>query len=355
MGKLSSGVQKRTRGGKPRLIIDFRYRDRDGREQRFRRDARVQTRAGAEAEARRLMEIAHSTGTLELRAQAPTLRAFVEDIFKPLYRSKFRPGTRKRYEGLLGQGLLDELGDKHVDAIGVPGVRAFMAVLGKRGIQSRGPVNLLRTILGAAVETGALEAMPELPKPPPPGRKLPSAPSTEEVEAMLAKADGWLRVAIALAAFAGLRQGEVRALEVRDGDLKAGIITVRRALSENEPVAPKSGHERVIPIGTQLALVLMGALRGKLPGARVVLNQAGRTPSRQSVWTELHALLLRHQLPERSYHALRHYFLSALVRVGANLEAVRELEGHSKLQTTQRYVHATGAEHRDAIARFPGN
>ena len=32
MGKLSSGVQKRTRGGKPRLIIDFRYRDKDGRE-----------------------------------------------------------------------------------------------------------------------------------------------------------------------------------------------------------------------------------------------------------------------------------------------------------------------------------
>ncbi|HEY4106695.1 MAG TPA: tyrosine-type recombinase/integrase [Polyangiaceae bacterium] len=301
------------------------------------------------------MEIAHTTGTLELRPDAPTLRTFVDDTFKPLFRTKFRPGTWKRYEGILSQGLLDELGDKHVDEITAPTVRAFMAVLGKRGIQSRGPVNLLRTLLTAAVETGALEAMPELPKPPPPGRKLPSAPSTEEVEAMLAKASGWLRVAIALAAFAGLRQGEVRALEVRDVDLKSGILTVRRALSESEPVAPKSGHERVIPIGTQLAVVLTEALRGKLPSARVVLNQSGRTPSRQAVWTELHALLVCHKLSERSYHALRHYFLSALVRVGANLEAVRELAGHSKLQTTQRYVHATGADHRDAIARFPGN
>jgi len=34
-----------------------------------------------------------------------------------------------------------------------------MTVLGKRDIQSRGPVNLLRTLLTAAVETGALEAM----------------------------------------------------------------------------------------------------------------------------------------------------------------------------------------------------
>jgi site-specific recombinase XerD len=86
----------------------------------------------------------------------------------------------------------------------------------------------------------------------------------------------------------------------------------------------------------------------------VVLNQSGRTPSRQAVWTELHGLLVRHQLPERSFHALRHYFLTALVRGGANLEAVRELAGHSKLLTTQRYVHATGADLRDAIAKLPG-
>jgi hypothetical protein len=30
------------------------------------------------------------------------------------------------------------------------------------------------------------------------------------------------------------------------------------------------------------------------------------------------------------------------------------LAGHSKLLTTQRYVHATGADLRDAIAKLPG-
>ena len=79
MGKLSNGVQKRKRDGKPRLVIHFRYRDKDGREQRYRKDARIQTRAGAEAEARRLREIAHTTGTLEVRPDAPTLRGFVDD------------------------------------------------------------------------------------------------------------------------------------------------------------------------------------------------------------------------------------------------------------------------------------
>ena len=355
MGKLSNGVQKRKRNGKFRLIIDFRYRDKDGRERRYRKDARIQTRAGAEAEARRLMEIAHTTGTLELRPDAPTLRSFVDDTFKPLFRAKFRPGTWKRYEGILGQGLLDELGDKPVDEITATLVRAFMAVLGKRSIQARGPLNLLRTLLTAAVETGALEAMPDLPKAPPPGRKLPSAPSTEEVNAMLANAKGWLSVAVALGALAGLRQGEVRALEVRDVDLKQGIITVRWALSENEPVAPKSGDERVVPIGAPLAEVLTQAMRGKLPAARVVLNANGRTPSRQAVLSALKEVQKRHSLPARSFHSLRHYFLTALVRGGANLEAVRELAGHSKLLTTQRYLHASGADLRDAVSRLPGN
>jgi len=172
---------------------------------------------------------------------------------------------------------------------------------------------------------------------------------------MLANAAGWLGVAVALAALAGLRQGEVRALEVRDVNLKQGILEVRWALSENQRVAPKSGDERAFPIGGPLAEVLTQAVRGKLPAARVVLNQNGRTPSRQAVLSALKEVQRRHSLPPRSFHSLRHYFLTALVRGGANLEAVRELAGHSKLLTTQRYLHASGADLRDAMSKLPCN
>ena len=77
--------------------------------------------------------------------------------------------------------------------------------------------------------------------------------------------------------------------------------------------------------------------------------------SRQAVLSALKEVQKRHSLPARSFHSLRHYFLSALVRGGANLEAVRELAGHSKLLTTQRYLHASGADLRDAVSRLPGN
>jgi site-specific recombinase XerD len=58
---------------------------------------------------------------------------------------------------------------------------------------------------------------------------------------------------------------------------------------------------------------------------------------------------------EWSFHSLRHYFCSALIRRGVGVEAVRLLAGHSKLDVTQRYVHATGDDLRAAIARLPGN
>lgn len=54
-------------------------------------------------------------------------------------------------------------------------------------------------------------------------------------------------------------------------------------------------------------------------------------------------------LQERSFHSLRHSFLSRLVRKGASVEAVRLLAGHSSLTVTERYVHATGGDLRRAI------
>jgi site-specific recombinase XerD len=40
------------------------------------------------------------------------------------------------------------------------------------------------------------------------------------------------------------------------------------------------------------------------------------------------------------------------VRAGASIEAVRLLAGHSALDVTQRYVHATGEDLRGALLRL---
>src|SRR5271166_3153152 len=260
-------VRKEYRGGKPHLVIDFRYRDREGREQRFRRDASLQTAAGARAEAEKLKLLAVTTGSVEVRSDSPTFDAFADESFMLLFMPRYRPSTRARYQALLGQGVRDTFGDKHLDTIDTQTLRAYVADLQRRGVQPRGPVNFVRTVLRAAVDSGALAAMPVFPKVARQGRKLPDAPTDEEVRAMQTHAHGWLHTAIALAAFAGLRMGEVRALEVRDVDLTSGRILVRRALSEDEVMPPKSGHERVVPLAPELAEAIAPALRDKLPTA----------------------------------------------------------------------------------------
>jgi integrase len=352
-----SGVRKVVRGGKPRLILDFMYTDKEGVRRRFRRTATVQLQAAALAEAKRLMAHAAETGVVE-DASVPdeaaklkvTFKTFVEGDFDRLYMPSFRDGTQVRYRALLRQGLLEFFGASALEDIGTNEIQAFGASLQKRRIQLKGPVNLLRTILRSAVASKILACMPIFPKLWKASKKLPDAPSDEEVEAMIRFAVGWLRIAILLAAYGGLRQGEVRAVEVGDVDLQGGRLLIRRALSENTPVTPKSGNDRAVPLAPELKSALEPALRSKLPRARVVTTDDGRTPTRQGFLTAFKAFLRKHGLKDRSFHSLRHYFCSTLIRRGASVEAVRLLAGHSDLQVTQRYVHAAAGDLQAAIA-----
>ena len=77
-------------------VIDFRYRDRDGREQRYRRDAHTQTAAGARAETARLMEQAASIGSLkrlEQKAGGSRSPRFPSLFFSSVGEGGFEPPT----------------------------------------------------------------------------------------------------------------------------------------------------------------------------------------------------------------------------------------------------------------------
>jgi len=58
-------VRKTERGGKAFYVIDFRYKDKRGVSQRYRKDAKVQMRDAAEAEAARLERFATEHGTVD--------------------------------------------------------------------------------------------------------------------------------------------------------------------------------------------------------------------------------------------------------------------------------------------------
>jgi integrase len=360
-----TGIRRVTRSGKLHWVIDFRFTDADGARQRFRRDPSAQLQAVALAEAKRFMARAHETGSPEepvasaaiakTAARALTFAAFVDGIFSEVFMPKYRPSTRGRYEDLLRQGIREHFGPLRLDAIDGMTFRGYAAKLQRRKVQLKGPLNFVRTILRAAHEAGELKDFPSLPKLIKQGKKLPDTFTEAELITVYAGAKGWLRTAIWLGGRAGLRMGEVLALEARDVDLATSRLFVRHAMSGNEVLPPKSGDERVVPLFPELAEVLRGAMKSKLPRARVIINERGRTPKRTAVLARFKVLLVKLGVEPRSFHSLRHSFVTQLIRRGASVEAVRLLAGHSSLKVTERYVHATADDLALAMAKLGGS
>jgi integrase len=158
-----------------------------------------------------------------------------------------------------------------------------------------------------------------------PTRKLPSVrvpagkpkPAPENtVAAALARATPQTRLMVMLAAFAGLRCGEIAA--VHTDDIVDGSVRIRG----------KGGRERLVP--------LHPAILGKLPteAGWVFPSPYGGHLKPNSV-----SVILKRVLgPGYSGHTLRHRFATKAYEATHDLRAVQELLGHSKPETTMRYT-----------------
>jgi len=357
--KNRSGVRTEVRDGRKILVVDFRYRDKDGRERRYRRDAAMQSRPAAITEAQRLKKLAVERGTMDAEPDPLTFAEFVRGDFAKLVLPRFKPSTREGYAWLLDKresGLVALVGHKRLDAIGAADVRLIETNALARKARPRYAIVCLHTVLRSAVELGALPHVARLPKLPPRSEKLPASPSRPVVEQVLREARGWLRTAVALAALGGLRSGEARALEIGDVDLDAGRLYVRRAFSAGELAAPKGRDERVVPLAPLLVAILKPALSGRPAGQRVLVSLRGRTITEDRLGDTWRRLQERLELePRWHYHQLRHFFATTLLRGGANVETLRQLLGHKDLAATSRYLHATGHDLVAAVAALPGN
>jgi integrase len=366
------GFNRRQRRGKTFWVVDFWYIDAKGVWQRFRRDAEIQSAAGARAEADRRRLLAMRTGTPDGTdsvpvAVVPTLDEFWTETFSTTYlATDYTAATAERYRALYRQ-LSKEFGDTPLNAITLLAWKHFEASLKKRkrrragglvvvGVKVRPFAAFMRTLLSKAVELKVIrkDEAPEIPLPQKPD-KLPDAPSEEEVAAWLAvKPAKWITLAVVLAVFVGMRMGELRELRRSDLDLKAGVVRVRRAMSGNEVSTTKGKKERLVPLHPSLRAMLAPMLDRLQPNDLVLRNRAGKQPSRQAVLTAFKALCRAAGTREWSFHSLRHNFVTTLLRLGGSAIAVQQLAGHTKLETTERYAHgASAAQRRQTILLLP--
>jgi integrase len=283
-------VRKTTRRGKRVLVLDFTYTKPDGTEARYRRDAVVQTTTAAltEETARKLgatlfgdpERMCGANGVplkpTETKVEPPPEPLFREVVVRYLAEyapSAIAPSTRDGYQSKLRTHVVPRLGDLPLtEAFEVARSRDIDIALveGDARISTRrNTFAALRSVAKFAVEAKLLAQMPSFLPLPKRGKHVPHAPQTADVAAVI---DGARcvehRLVVLLAAHAGLRQGEIRALRCSDVELELNRLVVRLSRYRKHTRTTKSGHERQIPLSPQLRAALIEARVQDRPRAR---------------------------------------------------------------------------------------
>lgn len=145
-----------------------------------------------------------------------------------------------------------------------------------------------------------------------------------------------------LAAFTGLRRGELLALRWRNIDFGARLLVVDAAVSGGEISTTKSRRIRTLPLTEASCRQLEIIARRKRWCSRDDFVFCGATGNYMD-GTMLSKRFRRAQeqanVRVRRFHDLRHTFGTTAVR-RFELPKVKEWMGHANLTTTQRYLHS---------------
>jgi integrase/recombinase XerC len=135
----------------------------------------------------------------------------------------------------------------------------------------------------------------------------------------------------------GIRRSEL--VNLKESQINAAANTIK--------VLGKGNKERVIPVSASLITEINEYIAAKhtieSPNREYLLiNEKGRQLNAQYVYQIVKTYLsLVTTVEKKSPHVLRHTFATHLTNNGADLNAVKELLGHSSLAATQIYTHNT--------------
>src|SRR5712691_10723397 len=210
--------------------------------------------------------------------EVPTLETFASRLVDGYARAnRQKPSGIVGKESILAAHLIPQLGSKRLDAITTEHVQAL-----KRRLVHRAPktvnnvLTVLNMLLKKAVEWDVIERMPCA------IRLLPiSKPSAgfydfDDYERLVAgakAADSNAYLIVLLGGDAGLRCGEIIALEWSDVDLRKRQLCIQRSDWRGHVTVPKGGRLRYVPLTVRLAAALRDHRHLRAP--RVVCQRDG--------------------------------------------------------------------------------
>jgi integrase len=294
------------------------------------------------------------TGVTFAEAAAEWLRWIERD-------RKRRPSTVSDYRSVVDARLAPEFGAEPVEAITTERIDRWRAGLVAEGKLSARTINkylaLLHSIFKRAVRFYELSSNPAAGVDRQPQRRSGdiNVLTPDEVRLLALHAETQQDAALyTVAAFAGLRLGELRALRWADVDFAKQLIHVRRNYTGHALGVPKSGKVRSVPLIDPAARAIDGLSRRERftePDDLVFIGMAGDHFDDSALRRRFVKALDRARLKRLRFHDLRHTFGTIAVQAFP-LTDVKAYMGHADIATTLVYVHFV--PQADAAAKLAG-
>jgi len=349
----TASVRKKTSGK-----YEARYRDPDGKQR-----GRSFTTEKEAASFLKTVLYAKEVGDYVAPEAGRTTFGEVADAWL-LSKQNLKPRTRQEYRMVLNSWLA-RWNARPIATIRDGDVAALMADLAARSPQTqRNVFNITRAVFTRAVRLKYVRTNPVAPY----AEDLPSTVRQEQrfltpqqVARLAGELDAPHDLLVTLAAWSGLRAGELAGLRVRRFDAARCRVEVRETVSrlgsqlvQDTPKSKKSN--RVVPIPPPVARLLADHIAAHGLGSDdYVFGKDGKPLDHQSFYRfRFKPAAERVGLAGLRFHDLRHTFASLMrYHAGADLYRVSRLLGHSTVAlTADTYTHLFEEEHDDLQQRM---
>ena len=268
------------------------------------------------------------------------------------YERRLSPHTQLAYKKDLSDWstyLAGEMGVNQLSEVNASQIRSWLASLRASGISSRSivrKISALKSFYKFLLRKGVVEKNPLVQiSSPKISKSLPVFIREEEAaqigQTLAIASEDWkgfnARLLVTLFYYTGMRLSELINLKEEQLELSRSQLKV----------LGKGNKERIIPLHADLIALIKEYIQKKQDQFTstepyLLLTESGKKLYPRYAWQLVNQVLgAATTVQKKSPHVLRHSFATHLLNNGADLNAVKELLGHSSLAATQVYTHNT--------------
>jgi len=264
---------------------------------------------------------------------------------------EFSYGTYHSYRSAVDTHIIPKLGHMDIREIRFSDLEEFKDKL-PRDIKlktKRNILNALHAALRWMWRKGMITQMPPFPVIKGNDAEQRIALSLEEQYEALAKIPEEHRHLYEFEFETGIRPGELSALKIKDIDMEAQTVCVRRTftmcrLRESD----KEGHRKTIPLSDRAFEIAQKCSSGRFPDDWLFVHpKTGKHHTVKCLWLYWKEYT---KLPCTHYEGTRHSFCTQIAEFG-DKRAAQDLMRHADSRSTDRYIHNRTEYLRDVLKK----